>query len=90
MIICGGAIKNSFAEKELKKLVEKLNLILATSVTGKGTLADTHPNCLGVVGSNGGSISTREVIKIIKSDFFITSRVEIEPPLLPTTPKQFG
>jgi len=69
MIICGGAIKNSFAEKELKKLVEKLNIILATSVTGKGTLADTHPNCLGVVGSNGGSISTREVIK--KSDLII-------------------
>ena len=69
MIICGGAIKNSFAEKELQKLVEKTNIILATSVTGKGTLADTHPNCLGVVGSNGGSIHTREIIK--NSDLII-------------------
>ena len=69
MIICGGAIKNSFAEKELQKLVEKLNIVLATSVTGKGTLADIHPNCLGVVGSNGGSIYSREVIK--KSDLVI-------------------
>ena len=69
IIICGGAIKNSFAEKELQKLIEKTNIVLATSVTGKGTLADTHPNCLGVVGSNGGSIHTREIIK--KSDLVI-------------------
>ena len=69
MIICGGAIKNSFAEKELQKLVEKTNIVLATSVTGKGTLADTHPNCLGVVGSNGGSTYTREITK--NSDLII-------------------
>jgi len=69
VIICGGAIKNSFAEKELKKLVEKLNIVLATSVTGKGTLEDFHPNSLGVVGSNGGSLFTREVLQ--KSDLVI-------------------
>jgi acetolactate synthase-1/2/3 large subunit len=69
IIICGGAIKNSFAEKELQKLVEKTNIVLATSVTGKGSLADTHPNCLGVVGSNGGSIYTREITK--NSDLII-------------------
>jgi acetolactate synthase-1/2/3 large subunit len=69
VIICGGAIKNSFAEKELKKLVEKLNIVLATSVTGKGTLEDVHPNSLGVVGSNGGSLFTREVLQ--KADLII-------------------
>ena len=69
IIICGGAIKNSFAEQELKKLAEKLNIIVATSVTGKGTLEDSHPNSLGVVGSNGGSIYTREILK--KSDLVI-------------------
>jgi len=62
ILICGGAVKNAFAEKELQKFVEKLNIVLATSVTGKGTLADNHPNCLGVVGSNGGSIYTRETL----------------------------
>ena len=74
IIICGGAIKNSFAEKELKKLVEKLNVVLATSVTGKGTLEDTHPNCLGVVGSNGGSLYTREVLKNSDLVIFIGCR----------------
>ena len=69
IIICGGALKNSFAEKELKKLVEKLNIVLATSVTGKGTLEDVHPNSLGVVGSNGGSLYTREVLQ--RSDLVI-------------------
>jgi len=62
IIISGGAIKNAFAEKELQNLVEKLNIVFATSVTGKGTLSDDHPNSLGVVGSNGGSIFTREVL----------------------------
>ena len=62
IIISGGAIKNAFAEKELQKLVEKLNIVFATSVTGKGTLSDNHPNSLGVVGSNGGSVYTREVL----------------------------
>jgi len=74
IIICGGAIKNSFAEKELKKLVENLNVVLATSVTGKGTLEDTHPNCLGVVGSNGGSLYTREVLKNSDLVIFIGCR----------------
>jgi len=62
ILICGGEVKNAFAEKELQRFVEKLNIVLATSVTGKGTLADNHPNCLGVVGSNGGSIYTRETL----------------------------
>ncbi len=74
IIICGGAIKNSFAEKELKKLVEKLNIVLATSVTGKGTLEDDHPNSLGVVGSNGGSMYTREVLKNSDLVIFIGCR----------------
>ena len=74
IIICGGAIKNSFAENELKRLVEKLNIVLATSVTGKGTLEDDHPNCLGVVGSNGGSIYTREVLKNSDLVIFIGCR----------------
>ena len=69
LIVIGGAIKNSFAENELKKFVEKLNIVLATSVTGKGTLSDNHPNNLGVVGSNGGSLFTREFLN--KSDLII-------------------
>ena len=69
IIICGGAIKNAFAVRELQKFVEKLNIVLATSVTGKGTLSDSHPNSLGVVGSNGGSIFTRETLN--NSDLII-------------------
>ena len=69
IIIVGGAIKNAFAEDELKKFVEKLNIVLATTVTGKGTLSDNHSNNLGVVGSNGGSLFTREYLR--KSDLII-------------------
>src|SRR5690606_20314769 len=49
-------------EAELQRLAERLDLIVATTVSGKGSLADTHPNCLGVVGANGGVPQTREVV----------------------------
>jgi acetolactate synthase-1/2/3 large subunit len=61
-VICGGGIVLAGAETVLQSIAEKLNLIVATTVSGQGSLADNHPNCLGVVGSNGGVQVTREVV----------------------------
>jgi acetolactate synthase-1/2/3 large subunit len=54
MVICGGGPVISGGEDELLRLAERLDLAVATSVSGKGVMAETHPNCLGVIGSNGG------------------------------------
>ncbi len=62
VVICGGGIVLAGAETVLQNIAEKLNLIVATTVSGQGSLADNHPNCLGVVGSNGGVEATREVV----------------------------
>ena len=62
VIICGGGVVLAGAEAGLAKLAERLDIIVATTVSGKGALADSHPNCLGVVGSNGGVPATRAVI----------------------------
>ncbi len=60
IIVCGGGIIIAGGEAEFKKLVERLDITVATTVSGQGSLAETHPNCLGVVGSNGGVPATRD------------------------------
>jgi len=52
----------SGAEKELASLAEALGAPVATTVSGQGSLAEDHPLCLGVVGSNGGTLPTREAL----------------------------
>lgn len=62
LIVCGGGVVIAGAETELARLAERLDLPVATSVSGQGALADTHPLCLGVVGSNGGTSETWEMM----------------------------
>ena len=50
-------------EDELTALVEALDIAVATTISGQGAIPETHPNCIGVVGSNGGVPETREVVE---------------------------
>jgi acetolactate synthase-1/2/3 large subunit len=62
LIVCGGGVVISDAMAELDRLARHLDLPVATSISGQGALADTHPNCVGVVGSNGGTDETWEAM----------------------------
>jgi len=62
VFVCGGGVVIAGAEDELAALAERLGAPVATTVSGQGSLADDHPLCLGVVGSNGGTPHTREVL----------------------------
>lgn len=62
VIICGGGVVIAKAEAELKKFAHSLNITVATTVSGQGSLSEADENCLGVVGSNGGVAETRAVI----------------------------
>lgn len=62
LIVCGGGIVISDAMSELDRLATRLDIAVATSISGQGSLADTHPNALGVVGSNGGTDQTWEMM----------------------------
>ena len=58
IIICGGGVVIADASTELDRLATRLDIPVATSISGQGSLAKTHPLCLGVVGSNGGTDET--------------------------------
>lgn len=62
MFICGGGPVIAGAEAELVALAELLAAPVATSISGRGSIADDHPLALGVVGSNGGTPETRAVV----------------------------
>ncbi len=62
VIICGGGVVISGAELELRELAELLGAPVGTTISGQGTIPDGHPLALGVVGSNGGTRPTRDVV----------------------------
>jgi len=47
---------------------------VATTISGQGSLPETHPLCVGVVGSNGGTLPTRAVVEQSDLVMFIGCR----------------
>ncbi len=74
VIVCGGGPVLSGAEAALVAVAERLNLPVATSVSGQGVIAETHPLAVGVVGSNGGVAATRAVVEEADLVFFVGCR----------------
>ncbi|NJO38366.1 MAG: thiamine pyrophosphate-binding protein [Rhizobiales bacterium] len=74
VIVCGGGPVIAGAFAELQHLAERLAIPVATSISGKGAIAETHPLCIGVVGSNGGVPETRALIDAADSILFIGCR----------------
>lgn len=63
LIVCGGGVVIAGAMGELQRLAARLDIPVATSISGQGSLAETDPQCLGVVGSNGGTDQTWEMME---------------------------
>jgi acetolactate synthase-1/2/3 large subunit len=74
VIICGGGVVLAGAETALQRLAEGLGITIATTVSGQGSMAETHPLCLGVVGSNGGRPETRAVVDAADCIVFVGCR----------------
>ena len=74
LVICGGGPVLSGAEEVLHDLAQLLDIAIATTVSGQGSIAETDPLALGVVGSNGGCPATREVVDAAEVVVFIGCR----------------
>jgi len=62
LLICGGGPVIAGAEAELQRLAEQLEIPVATTISGQGSIPDDHPLAAGVVGSNGGTPETRALV----------------------------
>jgi len=74
VLICGGGVVIAGASAALDALATLLNAPVCTSVSGQGSLADTHPLNAGVVGTNGGIDATRAVVAQADLVLFIGAR----------------
>lgn len=74
VIICGGGVVLSGATGALEQLATTLRAPVCTTVSGKGALADEHPLNGGVVGSNGGVMATRDIVRQADVVLFIGCR----------------
>ena len=74
LIVCGGGVVLAGAEAALARFAEAWGIAVATTVSGQGSLPETHPLCLGVVGSNGGRPETRAVVDAADCVIFIGCR----------------
>lgn len=74
LIICSAGVFISGAEDALLSFAEFADIPVATSISGQGCIADSHPLALGVVGSNGGTAETRRIVDAADLVIFIGSR----------------
>ena len=73
MIVAGGGVIRSGAQRELVELAEKLSIPVATSLNAKAAIVDDHPLAVGVPGAYSRDCANRA---LAEADlvFFIGSR----------------
>ena len=74
LIICGGGPVLAGAEDAVRDLAILLEAPVATTVSGRGVIADSHPLAVGAVGSNGGTMPTRAMVEAADLVLFIGCR----------------
>ena len=74
LFVVGGGVVLAGAERELAQLAEALSAGVVTTISGQGSLPETHALCGGVVGSNGGTKWTRALVEMADLVIFIGCR----------------
>jgi acetolactate synthase-1/2/3 large subunit len=76
VIVAGGGVLTSGAWEELTRFAETLNIPVATSINGKGSVAETSPVSIGIVGGNGARAYTNAVVAHADLVVFIGTRTD--------------
>jgi acetolactate synthase-1/2/3 large subunit len=72
LIVAGGGVRWSGAQKEVVELAEALGIPVATSLNGKGAISGSHPLSVGVMGSYSRESANR-VVQQADLIFFVGS-----------------
>jgi acetolactate synthase-1/2/3 large subunit len=73
-VVAGGGVHLSAAWPELQSLAEKAGIPIATTIHGKGAIAETHPLSLGVVGANGARPFANQYLAEADAVLFVGTR----------------
>ena len=76
VIVAGGGVLTSGASDELTAFAEALRIPVATSINGKGSIAETSPVAAGVVGGNGAWSFTNQMVGEADLVIFAGSRTD--------------
>ncbi len=76
VIVAGGGVLTSQAWDALTALAESLNIPVATSINGKGSIAETSPVSVGLVGGNGARAYTNALVADSDLVIFIGTRTD--------------
>ncbi|MEW5717269.1 MAG: thiamine pyrophosphate-binding protein [Chloroflexota bacterium] len=75
VIVAGGGAVASGAYAELLALAQHLNAPVATTINGKGAIAETSRHALGVIGGNGARPYANQIVQDADLVLFIGSKV---------------
>ncbi len=76
LMICGQGALSSAAEAAVQRLAESLQIPVATTTTGKGSICEIHPLSIGVVGARGGTAFTNGFIESADVIFYLGSNTD--------------
>jgi len=76
VIVCGQGALISRAGEAVLELAELLQIPVATTTPGKGTIPETHPLALRVIGARGGMAYSNHYVKAADCVFFIGSNTD--------------
>ena len=76
VIVAGGGVLTSQAWDALTLFAESLNIPVATSINGKGSVAETSPISVGIVGGNGAREYTNALVAESDLVIFIGTRTD--------------
>ena len=75
VIVAGGGAVSSGAHAELLALAQRLNAPVATTINGKGAIAETGRHALGVIGGNGARPYANQIVQAADLVLFVGCKV---------------
>lgn len=71
VIVCGQGVLYSQAWDEVQNLAELYDIPVGTTISGKGSIAETHPLSIGVTGARGGTTLSNRIVTEADVIFYI-------------------